>query len=103
MSIIILITCANNEEASKISEALIQEKKAACVNIIQSVESVFSWEGKVQRSRESLLVVKTKKKKFPDVEKIVKRLHSYTVPEIIGFDITRGEKKYLDWINESVR
>ena len=103
MNIVILITCSNKDEADKIAEALIREKKAACVNIIPIVESVFWWEGKVDRSKESLLIVKTKKASFSQVEKLVKSLHSYNVPEIIALDITKGEKKYLEWINESVR
>jgi periplasmic divalent cation tolerance protein len=103
MNIVILITCSNKGEANKIAEALIKEKKAACVNIVPIVESVFWWEGKVDRSKESLLIVKTKKASFPQVEKLVKSLHSYSVPEIIALEVTKGEKKYLEWINESVR
>lgn len=102
MNSVILITCANNEEANRIAEALIRERKAACVNIIRSLESVFWWEGKLDRAQESLLIVKTKKESFEAVEKLVKQLHSYSVPEIIALDITEGEKKYLNWINESV-
>lgn len=103
MYIVVLITTANKEEANKITYALLTNKAAACVNIIDSVESVFWWQGKIETGKEVMLVVKTKTAKFNSVVKLVKALHSYTVPEIIALPIVSGEKSYLRWFDESVR
>ncbi len=103
MYIVIFITCATKKEADSIAKALIKNKLAACVNIVAQVESVFWWQGKVDRSKESLLMVKSKKSKLHKISKLVKSLHSYQVPEIIALPIIDGYKPYLDWIDESLR
>ena len=102
MYIMIFITCANKKEAKKVAEGLIKQKLAACVNIVDKIESLFWWEGKVDRSQEVLLVVKSKKEKFPRIIKSVRSTHSYKVPEIIALPIVAGYKPYLEWINDSV-
>jgi len=103
MNIIILITCANEEEAQKISRALVSERLCACVNILGNVKSLFWWEGKVDSSPEVLLIAKSKKSKFTGIIKLVKSLHSYEVPEIIALPIIAGDKKYLSWLNNSIK
>ena len=99
---IIFITTANKKEARKIASGLLKAKLAACVNIVGKIESHFRWQGKLECSKEFLLLVKTKKNILPRVIKLVKSLHSYEVPEIIALPIIAGEKKYLDWIDESL-
>jgi len=94
---------ANKKEAKKIASVLIEEKLAACVNIIENLHSVFWWQGKVDITKEALLVVKTRKALMNKLIKKVKSLHSYEVPEIIALPIICGDKKYLQWINESTR
>ena len=101
--IVIFITASNKKEAQKISAALIREKLAACVNVIDKVDSVFFWESKIDRARESLLVIKSKKDKFSKIIKLVKSMHSYKVPEIIALPIIAGDKSYLRWIDASLR
>ncbi len=103
MHIVIFVTTPNKKEASRIAEALIRSKSAACVNIIDKVDSVFFWEAKVQKAKESLLIIKSKKEKLPKIIRLVKSLHSYKVPEIIALPIIAGSKPYLRWIDESVR
>lgn len=103
MYIIILVTAANISEAEKISSSLVEKKLAACVNILAGVKSRFCWEGKVDSAKEVLLTIKSKKSKLPAIIKTVKSLHSYKVPEIIALPIIGGEKKYLRWIDESIR
>ncbi|MFC1594029.1 divalent-cation tolerance protein CutA [Candidatus Omnitrophota bacterium] len=103
MHIVVLVTAANKEEAQKISNGLIQEKLAACVNVIDGVNSIFWWEGKVDSAQETLLVIKTKQSLFEELEKKVKELHSYDCPEIIALSITAGNKAYLDWIDDSTK
>ena len=97
--IIVLITAVSEEEAHKIAELLVNEKKAACVNIVPTVDSLFWWEGKIDSARESLLLVKTKASLFPEIVELVKRTHSYEVPEIIGLPIVAGSEDYLKWLD----
>lgn len=103
MRIAIFITCPNKKEARKIGQALVEKRLAACVNIVEKVESIFRWQDKLDKAKEVLLLVKSKRRQFPKVIRLVKSLHSYSVPEIIAFDITLGEKNYLNWIDESIR
>ena len=103
MYIVILITCSNRKEAQKIARALISEKLAACVNIIENIQSLFWWKAKVDLARESLLIVKSRKLKLAKIIRLVKSLHSYQVPEIIALPILAGNKDYLRWIDESIR
>ncbi|MCJ7656139.1 MAG: divalent-cation tolerance protein CutA, partial [Dehalococcoidia bacterium] len=93
--VVVLITTSSEEEALKIAESLVNEKKAACVNIVPGVDSVFRWEGKLDSARESLLLVKTKASLFPEIVEMVKRMHSYEVPEIIALPIIAGSEDYL--------
>ena len=103
MYIVILITCSNKKEAREIAQALIEQKLAACVNIIDNVQSLFWWKAKVDLARESLLIVKSGKLKLTKIIRLVKSLHSYQVPEIIALPILAGNKDYLRWIDESIR
>ena len=103
MHIVILITAANKKEALKISTSLIKLKLAACVNIVDKINSVFLWEEKIDRAKEVLLIIKSKKDKLPKIIKLVKSLHSYKVPEIIPLPIIAGFKPYLRWIDASLR
>lgn len=95
-------TVPSNEEAKKITDALLEEKLVACVNIIPSVESFFWWEGKIDNAKEILLIIKTVKKNVPLVTKRIKELHSYKIPEIIALPIIGGNNDYLKWIRESI-
>ena len=101
--VVIFITTSSYEEARKIGDALVSQRKAACVNIVPKVNSLFRWKGKIEDAEESLLVVKTRAKLFPDVVSTVKGIHSYEVPEIIALPISGGYKPYLGWINDTVR
>jgi len=100
--IVVFVTCANKEEGEKISQALVEKKLVACVNLIPEITSRYWWQGKIETSNEVLLIIKSKKSLFKEIVAEVKRLHSYTVPEIIALPIIDGNKDYLDWIEESV-
>lgn len=97
------ITVGSIDEGREIAKKLVEEKLAACVNIINGLESIFLWKGKIERAKEALLIVKTKVDKIEDLVKKVKELHSYEIPEIIWFDLEGGLKSYLDWIEESLK
>ena len=102
MFIVIFITCANKNEAKKIAAGLISAKLAACVNIVKGLNSLFWWKNKVDRAREVLLIVKSRKTKLARIIKKVRSWHSYSTPEIIALPIIGGDKDYLKWINESL-
>ena len=103
MYIVIFVTSSSKKEANKIAKVLIEERLAACVNIIEKSESVFWWKGKIDTSKEVLLIIKSRKKRLTKIIEVVKSLHSYTIPEIIAIPIISGYKPYLEWIDESVR
>lgn len=96
--LIIFITASSKGEARKIATNLVGKRLVACVNIVPSVESIFTWKGKLEVAKEILLIAKTKAALFPRVEKAVKKMHSYECPEIIAFPITRGNRDYLRWV-----
>jgi periplasmic divalent cation tolerance protein len=100
--IVVLITTKGAEEAQKIAKALLKRRQAACVNIVPEVDSHFWWQDKLDASKESLLIVKTKESLLPDIIKSVKKMHSYDVPEIIALPIVGGSQEYLDWIDREV-
>ncbi len=103
MHIVVLVTAKDTKQAQKIANGLLQDRLVACVNIVAGVRSMFWWRGKVDSSKEALLVLKTKKALFKKVAAKVKALHSYQVPEIIALPIAAGSGDYLKWINASVR
>ncbi|NWF77921.1 MAG: divalent-cation tolerance protein CutA [Chloroflexi bacterium] len=99
--LVILITTSSEEEARKIAESLVNHKKAACVNIVPRVDSLFWWKGELESAQEGLLLVKTKASLFPEVVELVKRMHSYEVPEIIALPIIAGSDDYLKWLDNT--
>jgi periplasmic divalent cation tolerance protein len=99
--IVVLVTCGSEEEALKIANALVEDHLAACVNLVTPIRSVYRWEGKIWDEKEWLLIIKTQKHRFEELEKKVKSLHSYSVPEIISLSITEGSSAYLSWIREN--
>ena len=101
--IVILITTSNREEAYKIAEVLLNQRKAACVNIVPGVSSLFWWQDKLDSAQESLLIVKTKASLLPEIISLVKGVHSYDVPEIIALPIVGGNQDYLEWIGKEVK
>jgi periplasmic divalent cation tolerance protein len=100
--VVIFITAPDEEEAARIARTIVEERLAGCVNIIKGVRSIYSWEGKVEDEDEVLMVVKTKKTLFSAVEKRVKELHSYSVPEIISIPLIEGSEEYLKWLKHEL-
>lgn len=103
MFIVIFVTTKDRQEAEAIARNLVEEKLAACVNILDGVQSVFWWEGKVDQAQEALLMIKSRKDLLPQIITAVKSLHSYSVPEIIALPVQDGHSDYLKWIEESTR
>jgi periplasmic divalent cation tolerance protein len=101
---VVLVTCGTILEARTIANKLVRRRLAACVNIVLGpIQSIYRWKGKVTSVREVLMVIKTSAKRLKELESEVLRLHSYDVPEFIALPITAGSRKYLAWVNESVR
>ena len=99
-SIVVMVTCGSEEEALKIARSLVEERLAACVNLFPPVRSIYRWDGKIWDEKEWLLIIKTQQNRFEELEKRVKVLHSYSVPEIIGLPIIEGASSYLEWLKE---
>lgn len=99
---IVLTTAGSVEEARKLARALVENRLAACVNVVPQVESIYRWQGKVESAAEWLLVIKTMARSFPGVQATIEALHSYEVPECIMLDVSDGDQEYLDWIAGSV-
>ncbi|HET7909540.1 MAG TPA: divalent-cation tolerance protein CutA [Nitrospira sp.] len=96
----VLITASNRREAVRIGAALVKNKLAACATLISSVTSIFRWKGKVQKTREALVIVKTTMRQYAALERSVLAMHSYEVPEIIALSVDRGLRPYLEWVDE---
>ncbi|HET6477813.1 MAG TPA: divalent-cation tolerance protein CutA [Dehalococcoidales bacterium] len=99
--IIVLITSDSVEEADHIARLLLEKKKVACVNIVRGIDSYFWWEGKPDSARENLLIAKSKASLLPDIIDLVRKIHSYDVPEVIALPIIGGNQDYLEWIDQS--
>ena len=101
--VVVLLTAANGEEAVRLADMLIGAHLAACVQILPEMESVYRWEGKIERQPEILLLAKTVRSKFDELETEVRALHSYDTPEIIAIPILAGSTPYLDWLRASLK
>ena len=101
--VVILITTSTDEEAHKIANMLLTQRKIACVNIVPRVNSLFWWQGKIDSAQESLLIIKTKASLLDEIVTSVKEIHSYEVPEIIALPIMGGNQDYLNWIDKEVK
>ncbi|PYT51201.1 MAG: hypothetical protein DMG44_03400 [Acidobacteria bacterium] len=103
-SLVVLVTCGTLSESRKIARRVVQKKLAACVNVLLSpMNSFYTWKGKLEVAREYLLVMKTTRNRLAELEKEVKRLHSYEAPEFIALLVAAGSKDYLAWLESSVR
>jgi len=99
---IFFVTVPNLDKGKEIALALVKNKLAACVNIVQNVISIYKWKGNVEEDGESLLIIKTKEEKSDLLIKKINELHNYEIPECIGFKIEKGSDNYLNWIRENV-
>ncbi len=97
--IVILITTSSEGEARKIADLLLNDGKAACVNIVPKVESLFWWQGNIESAQENLLIVKTNTAKLKEITDLIKKVHTYEVPEIIALPIIGGNEDYIKWLD----
>jgi periplasmic divalent cation tolerance protein len=101
-AIVVLITTANTEEAARLAEMLVEHRLAACVQILPEIESVYRWQGKIERQQEVLVIAKTTKSNFEELEREVRAIHSYEAPEIVALPLSTGSLPYLEWLGSNV-
>ncbi|MCH9032377.1 MAG: divalent-cation tolerance protein CutA [candidate division Zixibacteria bacterium] len=95
----VLITAPVNE-SGKIARILVEERLAACVNIVPEIRSIYRWQGKIEEESESLLIVKTTAERMDELKSRVLEIHPYNVPEIIALPVADGLEKYLNWVRD---
>jgi len=100
---IVLTTIGSADEAAGLARVLIDERLAACATLIPSVQSIYRWQGEVESSTETLILIKTAADKLPALEARVHELHSYQVPEFLVLDVESGSHAYVDWLLASVK
>ena len=103
MYVVVLVTTSSVEEAEQIAQTILQKRLAACVNIVPCVHSRFWWRGKIERSDETLLVIKSKSEVFDKLVESVRAVHSYEVPEILAVPVQYGFTEYLSWIKGVIK
>ena len=98
---VVLCTAASVADAERIARAVVEERLAACVNPVPGVTSLYRWEGKIERSEEVLLVIKTRADLLDRLRGAIVAVHPYDVPEVVALPVTAGHPPYLDWIRAS--
>ena len=99
-AIVVVTTVGTEEQANLLAEELVIGRNASCVNIVPVHRSVYRWKGKVCEDSELLLVIKSAEEKYAEVEKMIQELHEYELPEILAFNISKGETGFLEWISD---
>lgn len=98
---IVYVTCGSGDEAEKLSNLIVENRLAACVNIIDAV-SIYRWNNKLEKAGEKLLIIKTENSRYKELEQIVKKNHSYECPEILALEVKTGSTDYIRWVHSSV-
>jgi periplasmic divalent cation tolerance protein len=98
----VLTTTGSEEEAERISAALVERRLAACVQTIGPISSRFRWQGEIEEAREWICLAKTEASRYPQVEAAIRELHSYDEPEIVATAIAAGSDGYLEWLSSSL-
>ena len=101
-AIVVVTTVGTEEQAYTIAREIVARRQAACVNIVPGIRSIYRWKGKICKDGELLLIVKSLEEEFEGICSTIRELHSYELPEILSFNVTQGEKTFLDWIAGSV-
>jgi periplasmic divalent cation tolerance protein len=100
--IIVLVTVSSPDEAKRICDVLLEKRVVACANVLRDVQSFYWWKGKLDQSKELLLLMKSRRELLDEIVRLVKENHSYEVPEVVAVPIAGGNADYLRWIEESV-
>lgn len=98
-ALLVFCACPDNDTAMEVANALVEKQLAACVSLLPEVLSVYPWKGKVESSEETILLIKTRKERYSDMEKAILAVHPYELPEIIAVPVERGLADYLSWVD----
>ena len=100
--LVVLVTVPTLQEARQLARLIVQQRLAACVNIVPGIASLFWWKGRMEQARETLLIIKTTTAAFETLRRFICAHHSYEVPEVIAMPIRAGHRPYLNWVQKSV-
>ncbi len=100
---VVFCTVPDADTAKALARLLVKERLAACCNVVPGLTSIYRWEGEIQEDQERLLIIKTTQRAYGDLEKRLKELHPYDVPEIIALPVEQGNSDYIKWVNENVQ
>ena len=100
--LVVLVTAPSADAALSLGRALVDERLAACVNVVPGITSIFAWEGKREEAAEALLVIKTESRRYAALEQRVLELHPYSVPEVLALTVEAGSPAYVQWVRDSV-
>jgi periplasmic divalent cation tolerance protein len=100
--IVVLSTCASEEEAGRLALSLVEQHLAACVNVVSGIQSYYRWQGNIEQSGEFLLVIKSSRARFMELCAALEKAHSYEVPEVIALPVMDGAPNYLNWVESSL-
>ena len=100
--IVVLSTCASREEAEKLARAVVEQRLAACVNVLPGIQSYYRWQGKLESAVECLLIIKSSRERFDLLRDALEKAHSYEVPEIIALPVVEGAANYLNWLHANL-
>jgi len=101
-TLVVLVTAPSETAARELGRRLVDERLAACVNVVPGVTSIFVWDGKREEAAETLLLIKTRAERYPLLQQRVLELHSYSVPEVLALTVDTGAPAYLRWVQDSV-
>lgn len=101
--IVVSTTCGSAEEAQRLARLLVEDRLAACVQVLPSVRSVYRWRGAVEESDEWLLLIKSRRDLFDEIRRRVRAAHSYELPELLAAAVVDGEPDYLAWMDSGLR
>jgi periplasmic divalent cation tolerance protein len=99
--VVVLVTASSAEEGARLGRALVEERLAACANVIGPIRSIYRWQGAVEEAEERLVVLKARAADVPALETRVRALHSYEVPEVLALPVTAGSAPYLAWLADA--
>jgi len=98
--IVVLSTCANEDEAERLGRLLLEQRLAACVSVVPGLRSFYHWKGAIESATECLLLVKTSREQFPGVSGALRKAHSYELPEVLALPVLDGSEEYLEWMGK---
>lgn len=101
-TLLVLTSCSNDDDAAALARSLVERGLAACVNAVGNIASTYRWQGRVERDRETLLIIKTTTARYAALEAAIRAASKYELPEVIALPVTAGSEPYLAWIRESV-